>query len=454
MNLGRLFLVSALLGLSPLASGSAGGSSPDSTGTLEPGADLGASSGVPWNPPGILAPRTTWEQALLLPGRVASLPFVGIGFAARRSVTLLDGSGWMPGTSNVGPLRPRAWFSVGKPGLPDRAGPGLAAELRVPGADRETPRLRLRYAASVNRYNQTRMSVARGPLAIEYGYDWRPQDRFYGIGTSTSRDDRSDYAAQEEAVRAGLRFEWGRDSARVPPRARVGLWAGPRSLVMRTGRDAAQTSYDLRFPELAATTLDRRVEHLVYGVDVGADWRSGRPHWSHGGRMTLTAERNDVPIQWLALHTGRRGGASLTKVSFEGEGGVSFMRDPRTLRWMLRLVDERTGSDPRGLLVPELSRLGGRDGLAGFGPGRFHDLDLMLTRVTYVFPIAQRFEFEVHSEWGAVYHDVWKDASLGSMKSSWGGALRLRGPKALLGTLGLDASREGVRIRYSLGGVD
>ena len=78
----------------------------------------------------------------------------------------------------------------------------------------------------------------------------------------------------------------------------------------------------------------------------------------------------------------------------------------------------------------------------------------MLTRVTYVFPIAQRFEFEVHSEWGAVYHDVWKDASLGSMKSSWGGALRLRGAKALLGTLGLDASREGVRIRYALGGVD
>ena len=453
-NLATLIRASVLVGLSMLSADAAGASTSDSTRTSDTGSDFAASTGVPWNPPHALAPRAAWEQVVLLPGRIASLPFVGIGFVARHSVTFLDGSGWMPGASSTGPLRTHRWFSVGKPGLPDRAGLGASAQLRVLGSDGPMPQFTLRYSASVNLYNRTLVSAARGPLALEYAYDWRPQDRFYGIGTSTSRDDRSDYAAQEEAVRTALRFEWGRDSTRLAPRARVGLWAGPRSLVMRRGRDAAQTSYELRFPELAASTLDRRVEHFVYGAEVGADWRSGRPHWSRGGRVTLAAERDDAPIAALALHTGQSEGASLTKLSFEGEGGISFMRDPRTFRCLLRLVDERTGSDPRGLLFPELSRLGGRDGLAGFGPGRFQDLDLLLTRVTYVFPLARLFEFEVHSEWGAVYHDVWKDASLGSLKSSLGGSMRARGPRSLFGALGLDASREGVRIHYSLGGAE
>jgi len=448
-------LTAALVGLSTRSFGAAASdSSSDSVQTSGGSAeDLAATTGIPWNPPHALAPRTMWEEAVLLPGRVASLPFVAIGFAARYSVTILDEDGWMPGRSRLAPLHPRRWLSVGMPGLPERAGPGAAVQLLVPESA-ATPLLVARYAASVSHYNRTSLSAARGPLSIEYGHDWRPQDRFYGIGTSTSRDDRSDHAAEEEVVRGRLRFAWSVDSVGIAPRARVGLWAGPRSLVMRKGRDPAETSYELRFPELADATLDRRVEHLVYGVDVGADWRSGRPHWSHGGRMMLAVERDDVPIRGLALHTGRSEGPSFTKLSFEGEGAVSFMRDPRTFRWLLRLVDDRTGSDPRGLLLPDLSRLGGRDGLAGFAPGRFQDRDLLLTRVTYVFPLARDFEFEVHSEWGAVYHDVWKDASRGSLKSSYGGSIRARNGHAPVGALGLDASREGVRVRYSLGGVE
>jgi len=40
---------------------------------------LGASTGVPWNPPHAMARRRVWEEAMLLPGQLASLPLSGLG---------------------------------------------------------------------------------------------------------------------------------------------------------------------------------------------------------------------------------------------------------------------------------------------------------------------------------------------------------------------------------------
>ena len=127
---------------------------------------------------------------------------------------------------------------------------------------------------------------------------------------------------------------------------------------------------------------------------------------------------------------------------------------PRTIRLMVRVIDQSVGSDRDHFLISDMARLGGRDGLAGFGPGRFHDLDLIHSRLMYVFPLARLFEFEVHSEWGAVYPDVWKDARFSTLKSSFGLSLRARSDAAPRGAVGFDVSSEGVRIRYALGGVE
>ena len=310
-----------------------------------------------------------------------------------------------------------------------------------------------RYAATITMYNSTRLGASRGPLAFQYGYDWRPREQFYGVGTSTSHDSLSDYAMQDEFARGTLRLGWGRDSAAAPPRFVISAWGGPRSRVTRTGRDAGEVTYDVRFPALGSATLDRRVEHLVYGGSLSADWRSGHPHWSRGGRFAIGAERYDVPIQALAVHSTQPLGAQFTRYSFETEAGASFMRDPRTVRLKVRLTDVNAGRDLDRFLPSDLSRLGGRDGLAGYGPGRFHDLDLVLTKLMYVFPLARFFEADLHSEWGAVYSDVWRDAAPGTLKQSFGFAVRGRSDGAPHGAAGVDFSREGVRFNYTFGNV-
>ena len=414
---------------------------------------LEATSEAPWNPPRALPPRQPWEQAVLLPGRIVSLPLVGLG-AGTRSLT-----GWLEAQDRIptGPQAPRVkrtrLVSLHLPKLGDRAGTGGAVEVRTPSVMGLLPTISARYTATLRLYNSTLIGISRGPLAVQYGYDWRPKDPIYGIGLASSHDSLADFATQDEVVKASVNWATA-DSSVLGPHLAVQAWGGPRSRVTRTGRDDTETSYDILFPALAATTLNQRVEHLTYGASVTADVRQGRPHWGRGGRVRLVAERFDDPIQALALHTAQARGATFDRYTIEAETGFSFLRDPRTLRFYARVVDDQIEDHAERFLFSDLARLGGRDGLTGFSPGRFRDLDALLTKVMYVFPMTRLVEFELHTEWGAVYPDVWQDAALRSLKSSYGFSLRGRTDRSARGALGLDFSRESVRIRYSLGGVE
>ena len=263
----------------------------------------------------------------------------------------------------------------------------------------------------------------------------------------------SDYAVQSEFARGTLRWAWGRASETRERLVVISAWGGPRSLVTRTGRDATQMSYDDRFPTIGAATLDQRVDHLVYGGSLSTDWRAGVPHWNRGGRVTVGAERFDAPIQALAQRASQPDGAQFTRYTIEIEAGTSIMRDPRTFRVMLRLSDLDVDAGQNRFVPSDLSRLGGRDGLGGYGPGRFQDFDLLLTRLMYVFPMARWFEFELHSEWGSVYSDVWRDATPGTLKSSVGFTLRGRSKADPRGAVGFDFSQEGGRLKFTYGVV-
>ena len=414
---------------------------------------LGTSDAVPWNPPQALARRTGWEQVVLLPGRIVSLPLSGLGYATDRLLGRFEQSSWAarPGTSAA----PRQHLLLLKtPRLGDRSGLGGAVELRKQLLSGPLSSVwSAEYAATLLRYNRTLLTASGRPLTVQYGYEWRPQDRFYGIGNNAPVDSVSDYASQSEFVRAGL--AWGSDPGRIlaRPHSALALWGGPRSRVTRTGRESGEESYETRFPTLAAATLDRRIEHLVYGASVSHDGRAGSPHWSHGWRSMLSVERFDAPIRALALHSATAEGAQFTRLQGELESGFSFMRDPRTLRISLRATDLRVSANANRMLVSDLSTLGGQAGLGGYSPGRFHDLDLVLTRLDYVFPLERRLEVNLHSEWGAVFPDLWSDAKLSALHNSYGFALRVRSDHAPMGSVGLDFSREAVRFRFSIGGV-
>jgi hypothetical protein len=422
--------------------------------------DLGPTSDVPWLPSRPIPRRTGWESVVLLPGRIVSLPLVGLGHATERALLYGENSGRIPlgaftGGSSVSP--PHYGLSIKPPTLPDHSGFGAAAELREPVpliGGRLKTYLDAKYAASLLDYNRTTLALTGRPALLEYIEDWRPQERFHGIGNQTSNDSLSDYASQSQTLRGSVSYGWNRDQEQSPPRTVIRAWAGTRDLVTRTGRGHGIVPFQTRFPALADPTLDRHVEHLIYGASFSSDWRTGAPHWSHGWRMLLSAERYDKPIRDLALAVGRAEGSQFTRYRIDAETGFSIMRDPRTLRFLSRVIHQDVNSDREHFLLSDLSTLGGRDGLSGFEAGRFHDLDLMLNRVSYVYPIARRLEIDLHSEWGAVYPDVWRDASLRTLRNSVGASLRVRYEHGPLAAVGIDFSREMWRIHYAIGSVE
>ncbi|MEO5989032.1 MAG: phosphatase PAP2 family protein [Candidatus Eisenbacteria bacterium] len=416
---------------------------------------LAATVAVPWNPPRPMSRRQGWEHVVLLPGRILTLPLSGLGYVADHALLTIEENPKFTNSLSGGKgtrVRP---LTIGTARLGDRSGLGASIEARKSILhDHYSSILSARYAATIHNYNRTQLTWSGEPAALQYGYEWRPQDRFYGVGNDSPQDSVSDYALQSEFVRGSVVWASNREDEPARSRTAVTLSAGPSSRVTRTGREGGAVSFDTRFPSWGNATLDQRVEQFVYGASLSLDHRTGVPHWSRGWRTLISADRFDAPLGALALHSGSANGAQFTRYQAQAEAGISFMRDPRTLRLSVHMTDLDVSSAPELLLIPDLSMLGGHAGLGGYSPGRFHDLDMLLTRVDYVFPLQRSFEMNLHSEWGAVYPDLWNDAKLRSLHNSFGFALRLRDAHAPRASVGLDFSHESTRLRFSIGSVE
>jgi hypothetical protein len=310
--------------------------------------------------------------------------------------------------------------------------------------------LRASAEGSTLKYNSGRIEVGPHWLSAGYSHDWRPQDPLFGIGMDAREDDATSYAT--ETRRAEARVRWRRGTTL---RREVGAWVGERRVVVRPGRDSRRPSFETRFPGIASGAVDAPQDHVVSGARVALDTRSGRPHWSQGWRLAGQVDWYAHP--WSGRGMLFRGGAdspAFTRTTVEGETGFSFMRDPRTLRLGARVVDTHAADASRPPGFIDMQSLGGSAGLYGFEPGRYRGSDLALVRLSYVFPLARHSEFELSTERGGVFEDVWGGARLDQTKASYGVSFRIRTDNAPLGAVGVNWSNEAVRFHFSLGGVE
>jgi hypothetical protein len=151
---------------------------------------------------------------------------------------------------------------------------------------------------------------------------------------------------------------------------------------------------------------------------------------------------------------GERDTPGFRRLTLAGQVGWSFMRDPRTLRVVARLVDIQPLDSARPPLLHDLSWLGGGVGLGAFGVGRFHDLALLVVKLGYIFPLVRYGELEVATEVGTISGDVWSDTRIDGLERTYSVVLRPRSLSAPLGAIGVSWGREGARMRLSLGGVE
>jgi hypothetical protein len=431
-------------------------------------ARLAASTAPPWVPARPVSPERAWESVLRAPGRVVSLPLSLLGRVAEGSVSYVEEHAVVPRVLALVALSERVGLYATPASLGDRTGWG--------GELRWMPRFLGRAAiaevsGSTAGYNRERLGLVLGPVRAIYTSEWRSQDQFFGVGLDAVEEGESNFAQRLESARVVVSYPFrgvprrnlrvlegyvvpvGREPEDSPARTQISAWAGPRVSFVTRGRHGDQPSFHVAHPELAAGSLDRRVEHLTYGVRASHDARAGAPHWSRGWRLSAEAERYDESVESLALKDASTGARPFTRFTYGAEGGVSFGRDPRTLRLLLRAVDQQLDGDGGAFLIADLVQLGGSAGLAGFEPGRFHDLDLAHAKLSYIFPLGKNLEWDWHAEAGGVYPTL-EVATLRSLQMSYGGHLRVRTDLGVIGSAGVDWSREAVRFRFSLGAVE
>jgi hypothetical protein len=421
----------------------------DST-QADPPDDLGPTTAPPWNPPAPESGQRLWETLLQLPGRIVTLPLSALGYGTRNYLLFVEGSNLVPRAIAVFAAVPNLGVYAIPASLGDHTGTGVALAVRPPQLHGI---LTGELSASTQHYHRTRVQLALGPFGADYLYEWRPRDQFFGLGPDSREEDLSEFATQDQSLRAQVAWP-AQKRKQPPPRAQVMAYVGTRQLVTRSGR-GLEPSFEQVFPVIGASQLDEQAENLLTGVRGYLDTRDGKPHWTRGVRVEAQVDVfGSSKAQSLAFQTASTDAPQFTRYYGAVVTGFSFMRDPRSIRLSLRASHQDVAHRSEAMRIYDLSGLGGGRGLYGFEPGRFKDLDMAVGQVSYIFPLAQHFELDVHTELGNVYRDLFEAPTWNSLRQSYGVQLRPRTADSPLGFVGVDWSNEGVRFRFSIGGVE
>ena len=423
-----------------------------SSASLADSAGLGPTAAVPWNPPAAVGSSLPWETALRLPGRVATLPVSALGALTRRSLLVVEEKSIVPRVQVALQVLPRAGLVVSPASLGDRTGFGARVLIAPPRFARHGE---IEYSGSSGQYSRALAALFAGPGRLEYRREWRPKERFYGFGMAAAKEDTTNFSSSHEALTLTLGRQVKLGAARRPIRLAGGVSAGGRGIAVNRGREDEVTPLQVAFPAPGGSSLFVGGTQWVGGAFVSLDGRNGRPHWSRGGRIAVSAERTwnrDESTLLLFEPTGLRL-SDHQKLTAEAEGAVSFWRDPRTLRLLVRTQRIAPEDDSRPLPISELPTLGGSAGLTGFEAGRFRDRASVLSRLSYIFPLAQHFEMDLHVESGGVFPEL-SAARAKDLETSYGVLLRPRNGVAPIGMFGVEWCHEGVRVIYSLGAVE
>ena len=279
-----------------------------------------------------------------------------------------------------------------------------------------------------------RLFKRRAALSVIGGWREATQVGFYGIGTNTSKDDRTNYAFQQPygsalftifptrrtlMLRGGVEWsEWNLDPGKgsFPP---VDTIYTPETL-----------------PGLGTTTA-----YLHSQATVGFDWRTSPGYSRRGGFLGVTGhDYRDSDTEF-----------GFEQVDYEAIQHLPILREA----WVLSLHGRvQTAFNKSGQEIPffMLPSVGGGSSLRGFPSWRFRDRNSLLLQAEWRI-MANRFLDT------AVFYDAGKvtartaDLDFDGLKSDYGFGLRFHGPFSTPLRVELARSKEGLSLVFSANSV-
>ena len=275
-----------------------------------------------------------------------------------------------------------------------------------------------------------RLFHRRGSLSLLGGWREATQVGFYGIGTDTSKDDRTNYLFQQPYGAATFTF-----------------WPTRRLLMLRGGLELSQWSQkpgEGSFPSVETVYtpatlpgLGAKTTYVHSQGTVGFDWRTSPGYTRRGGFYGVTVHD----------YTDRDEKFGFQEVNYEAIQHFPILREA----WVISLRGfAQTAFNKSDQQIPffMLPSVGGGSTLRGFSSWRFRDLNSLVVQAEWRIMVNRYLDTALFYDAGKVTSRR-EDLDFNGLKSDYGFGVRFHGPFATPLRVELARSREGLSLVFS-----
>jgi hypothetical protein len=277
-----------------------------------------------------------------------------------------------------------------------------------------------------------RLFHRRGHLSVIGGWREATQVGFYGIGTNTSKDDRTNYLFNQPYASALLT---------VFPTRRVLMLRGGAEY-SRWNQEPGEGSFpsvETVYTPQTLPGLGAEVTYLHTQGTVGIDWRTSPGYSRRGGFYGVT----------LHDYNDRDDDFGFQMVEYEAIQHIPLLREAWVLSFRGR-VQHANEKDDQQIPFFMLPALGGGSTLRGYSSWRFRDQNSLLLQGEWRIMVNRYLDMAFFYDAGKVAPRT-DDLDLDHLKDDYGFGLRFHGPFSTPLRVELAKSREGLAFVFSAG---
>jgi hypothetical protein len=277
-----------------------------------------------------------------------------------------------------------------------------------------------------------RMFNRRAQLSVIGGWREATQVGFYGLGTDTSVDNRTNYLFKQP---------YGNALFTIFPTRKLLMLRGGAEFT-RWSQESGEGSFpsvETRYTPATLPGLGAEVTYLHTQGGVGIDWRTSPGYTRRGGYYGVSFhDYNDLDEAF-----------GFQMVQYEAIQHVPILREAWVLsfRGRVQAATDKDGQDTPFFMLPAL---GGGSTLRGYSSWRFRDRNSLLLQAEWRIPVNRYLDLAFFYDTGKVAPRM-ADLDLDGLKDDFGVGMRFHGPFATPLRVELAKSHEGLSFVFSTG---
>jgi len=274
-----------------------------------------------------------------------------------------------------------------------------------------------------------------GKLFTEFYSRYRsyPQEDFFGLGPSSLKQDRTNFALEDSLFDISLGWNWTKWLT-------TGVTAGHLKTNIGRGTDSRFPTTESVFSPAALSELAQQPSYNHLDALLRVDYRDEPLNPHSGGKYQLLYGYYDD--QKLGRYSFRR-------LDAEVQQHFPFLKKKRVIsfRALASLSDTNPGQSMPFYLMQEV---GGADSLRGYREFRFRDRNLLVMNLEYQWEAFSGLDMAIFGDAGKVASRR-RDINLKDLESDVGFGFRFNSIKSVFLRIDIAFSQEGTRVFFKFG---